>query len=434
MDILLVNPNQNNEWRHVDSGLASLESYLQNNGVQCTTIHSSELDSYTNLAPVIGIKVLHESYAEAQRVSKTLHDKTIIWGGVLPTSQPEYILRENEEVDYAVLGEGEERLLQLFRNLHEPQSIAKMDGIAYRVIGEIKVNAATTRMDLDKLTIPTKWTVKNFEGRQQAMVEVGRGCYGKCIYCPEPNKMTFKSAEKVVEEIKYWYDKNINWFELGAVNSIVNGRLLSEIIDILENEKMHVSLELWGRSNDVVKNKAILQRMYESDFVTLSGIQIGIEANTQHALDLLEKGTTPQENRSAMEIIAEFNEKHIDKMARTFPTIILFPHYDMNVDDFVENARFFGDYRPMFFTHLLGFAGTKVWHDMKNRGFEERKDRGGEIRSYTFSDAKVDKLFGKMIRSLKENPDPGKIIEQQLMAFYNSGDIKQAVMNFIAQN
>jgi len=440
-DIILINPDRLTGSQKTNIGLASIESFLNHNGLTCATIDSSEIGDYIDQAGVFGISVLDHTYIAARDLTEKLRDKTVIWGGRTPTAIPEFVLKENPGIDYVVLQEGEKRLLALLRSFKQPEMFDGIDGIAYRNRqNKIVIRGPERFLDMDELPIPTDRVVFNY----LVFIELTRGCYGKCGYCQEVHKMRFKSAKKAGEEIDYWYNKGFRQFYVGNANSIANGRLLLEFIEEIEKRKLSVELSLVGRPDDVLRNYDVLKKIFKSKIVRLFSIEIGIETNVQYILDLLGRGTTTEINRKAINALIDLKKQY--SPGTTIQTnIILFSHFDMTIDDFVENARFIGDYgcsRDTLAGQLYGVANTPVWEEMKRRGFKQEKRLGLRIWDYAFTDKDVNRLFRKLFGEpfkevIGKDKSPLNFIKllhechDKVMDFYRSGNIKTAVMDFI---
>ena len=436
-DIILINPDTMSSTPNTNIGLASLESFLKNKGLSCLTIKGWEINNYLDKSEVFGISVLDHTYVTAQKLTQRLRDKTVIWGGWTAKALPEFILKENPGVDYVVLGDGERCLVRLLGSLQAPEKLREIDGIAYRDDRNlIAVRSPIEFMDMNELSFPTDLAVFN----DLVYFELTRGCYGHCNFCQEVSKMRFKSAQRAAEEIEYWNGKGYSCFYIGNANSIANGHLLREFLQELEGRDLQVALMLVGRPNDVLRNHEILKMFFKSKTVQLTNIEIGFEANTQYALDLLGRGTTPELNREAIEALISLKERY-SPSTDIHANIILFPHFDMTIDDFVENVRFIGDYQCSKSTmtpHLIGIANTPVWHEMKARGFEVQKTAGLRIWEYPFSDRDVQRLFRKLIEIPLRESQYGVSyatmwypLHDKLLDFHNAHDIKNAVMDFL---
>jgi len=439
-DIILINTGSITPAENSNAGLASLESYLNYNGFSCVTIKEGEIDNHIDESEIFGISVLDHTYVTSQKLTQRLRDKTVIWGGWTATALPEFVLKENPGVDYVVLEEGERRLLRLLESFRDHEKFCEIDGVAFRdERGKIVVRPPTEFMEMNELCLPTELAVLG----DLVFVELSRGCYGKCAYCQEVRKMRFKAARKAAGEIEYWNRKGYRHFYIGGANSIANGRLLREFVEELEQMDLRVELGLVGRPEDVLRNHDVLEKIFKSRTIRLFAVEVGIEANTQHALDLLRRGITPQINRKAIDGLVRLRERNSPSTA-IHANIILFPHFEMTMDDFVENARFIGDYRCSrnnVAPYLFGLANTPVWYEMKSRGFRMQQGYGLKITGYPFSDRDVDRLFRKLIwipsKDWIHDCSPVNFLEimhqyhDKVMTFYNSGDIKSSVMDFV---
>lgn len=447
MDIILVNINST---IMTNSGLAIIDPYLKKNGFRSMVINSSEIEMYLDKADIFGISVMDHTFVAAQELTRLLKNKTVIWGGWTTTALPEYILKENPGVDYAILQEGEKRLVNLLKSFKQPEFFDGIDGIAYRDDkNKIIIRPPCEFVDMNELPISNDLAVLG----DIVFIEVSRGCYGGCDYCQEEIKMRFKNTHKIVKEIGYWYNRGYRTFHLGNANSISKGSLLRKLLSELEKKGkgLSINIRLVGRPEDVVRNRDVITQIFKSKTVHLNTVTVGIEANTKHALDLLGRGTNPEINDKAISLLISLREKYSpDTIIQG--NMILFSHYDMILDDLVENIKFIGNYgcsRDTISPQLHGLAGTPIWHNMKTMGFKESKKLGLRVFDYPFSDKDVDKLYKKLVHGLIKKivrganekngnkiTDSDRIsltvqVHDKFMEFYNSGDPRKAVMEFI---
>lgn len=441
-DIILVNLNSLafNPREICNLGLAAIEPYLKRNGISCDVISLHEVDSYLEQSEVFGVSVLDYTYVAARKLAKKLKDKTVIWGGWTATSIPELILKNIPEVDYVILREGEKRLSNLLKSFNQPEIFNDIDGIAYRQEdNKITVRPPTDLLNLDDLPIAGKLAAMN----DIVFVEMSRGCYGRCKYCQEVFKMRFKNAKRIADEIEHWYDKGYKRFYIGNANSLVNGKLLKELLSEIETRKLFITAYFVGRPDDVLRNLHILEAYFKSKVIDLEALEIGIEANTQHLLDLIGRKTTPLINKQAMESLNDLKKRYSSN-TRIHANFILFSHYDMTMDDFIENVRFLGDFnssRDTMSLNLYGISNTPIWKDMKKRGFKEQNIVGMQISDYPFTDKQVDRLFNTLVRkplakiintgSRKQHFNFQQQCHDKALEFYHSPNILNSIMDFI---
>ena len=132
----------------------------------------------------IGFSVWSYNYLWACELSKYLKQISkakIIFGGIHVTSCPEEVMK-NKDIDYVVLGEGEETIIDIVENpdkKHIPGAWLRW--------GEdiIKNPMRRLLLDLDKLPIPDKepFLKKAPYLREKYYCVVGRGCPFGCTFC-----------------------------------------------------------------------------------------------------------------------------------------------------------------------------------------------------------------------------------------------------------
>ncbi|MFA4955765.1 MAG: radical SAM protein [Candidatus Methanoperedens sp.] len=119
----------------------------------------------------------------------------VVMGGAHPSSVPYDVLRY-ENVDFVVIGEGEETLLELAGALKKKSDFYGIDGLGYRINGTVTVNPKTGFIkDLDALPFPARHLLPmeryyeigeshgGLKRSRYASIITSRGCPGKCVYC-----------------------------------------------------------------------------------------------------------------------------------------------------------------------------------------------------------------------------------------------------------
>jgi radical SAM superfamily enzyme YgiQ (UPF0313 family) len=180
-------------------GLLSIDSYLGKHGY-----HDVELENYFGCdwrkieerlyrihPDILGISCTTDSRGFCWRLAelmKTIHPKVkVILGNVHATFFPRQIL-ENYPVDFCVLSEGEETMLELVRAIEAgKKDLGDILGLAWRdpETGEIHVNRQRPLMsDLDHIPInPKRRIFLNVAGKRQANMMSSRGCPFACGFC-----------------------------------------------------------------------------------------------------------------------------------------------------------------------------------------------------------------------------------------------------------
>lgn len=154
---------------------------------------------------VIGFSILHANRwggVEIARVAKRIDSAvTIVFGGVGATHLWEHFLKHFPEVDYIVLGEGENTFLKLVDRL-DGRTVAdwgSIAGIAFRKNGQpFRTAAPEPVSDLDALPLPAQYF-------DYAHLSLARGCVSNCRFCGSPgfwgHRVRYHSTDYFVKQL-----------------------------------------------------------------------------------------------------------------------------------------------------------------------------------------------------------------------------------------
>jgi len=249
--------------------------------------------------------------------------KTVM-GGIHPTILPEETL-SHENVDFAVLGEGEATTIKLLRRINKgANDFSNIDGFGWKLRNHVTVNPKTTFIqDLDKIPFPARhlFPMKEyFNARRSARWETGkesvsnpqrntvitsRGCPFTCTFCSIHASWGYKwrsrSPRNVVDEIKdmtQTYGTNQVSFE--DDNLTLNRERMMKICRLILGEKLEIQ---WDTPNGVsvqTLDKELLTLMKRSGCRTL---KFGIESGDPHLLsNVIHKPLTINKVRQVVEL------------------------------------------------------------------------------------------------------------------------------------
>ncbi len=171
---------------------------------------------------LVGISFLTVAYERAFNLCKDLKkempDATFCAGGVHTTVKPQDTLKEFD-LDFIVVGEGEDTIVEVCEKLEKKEGLADVNGIMYRENGEVIVTANRDMIkDLDSIPFPARHLIdmtpylkppgiiRGYAEKNQTTIVTSRGCPFKCIYCGSHNvfgrRTRRRSVKNVVDEIE----------------------------------------------------------------------------------------------------------------------------------------------------------------------------------------------------------------------------------------
>jgi len=204
-------------------GVLSIASFLKRKGHEVKIIDrntekvrlNSLLDEFNPDA--VGVSVMSaRGVTDAVKISKAVKTRGIpvIWGGQMPSLQPEMALT-CEYVDYLSVGEGEYTWLDILNALSSSGNITEIPGIAYRCSdGGVKMVPCREFADLKDIGMldfsllkMEKYTQNYLGCKKMVYLYSAKGCPGNCAFCSNTffHKSRFRKrpTEYVIRELKY---------------------------------------------------------------------------------------------------------------------------------------------------------------------------------------------------------------------------------------
>jgi len=337
--LLLTNPLKRSrhlgswrEGRGMDSfnyGMACIAAVAENAGydVECLDLFhrdlsDEQLEQYAAAGgyDVVGITFFTPQTDLAQRtavaVRRALPGCKIVYGGIHVTSVPEETLRDVPEVDVCVVGEGDFAFTDLLDRWRDGRDIGEVDGIVYRSNGEIKFSKHREAIrDLDVLPTPAYHlfpmreytTSPNVTYRNPTVsFQVTRGCPYKCNFCEYltvgGSKIRHKSVPRIIEEIRYLRDHfGYRGMVFRDSTLTVKRNLMVELCEALIEHRIDMAWMCYSRT-DCKRPRELFRLMKRAGCWQVG---FGCESGNQKTLDLLDKGTTVEQNRDTVRIAYE---------------------------------------------------------------------------------------------------------------------------------
>ena len=246
---------------------------------------------------LVGITAMTPTFhgaLEAARIAKTHNRKTLI-GGVHMSIYAEETL-SYQEVDFGIVGEGEETIVELCSALNEGQDYSSIEGLCYkRDDDSIKVGRARIVQDITKLPMPSYHLLpmekySSIIGMKPVSTMMGsRGCPYKCGFCfktPSDKKYRTRSAENIADEIEYLI-KNYKVREVMFYDDIMPKAYARGLSNEIIKRNIKINWQTPQRVNLV--NPELLKLMAKAGCHIL---RFGVEQGDPDMMRLVEKKTT----------------------------------------------------------------------------------------------------------------------------------------------
>ena len=166
-------------------------------------------DFLDDSAPVISISCLSRELPYCVLLSYELKrkypEKKIILGGNGPSGVGENLISAFPFIDFVVIGEGEETIVELMEAIENKREVSSVKGIVFRKDGTVTVTPGRERIkELDNLPLPA-YDLVDMNKYDEIYLSCSRGCPYRCTFCSQASfwdkQMISKGTEKIFEEL-----------------------------------------------------------------------------------------------------------------------------------------------------------------------------------------------------------------------------------------
>ena len=256
-------------------------------------------------------------------ITKAVGNIPVIIGGAHSCALPHETL-EDKNIDYVVIGEGEETLSLLLKNIEKNETPDHIDGLCFKKNGNLIINPKQQYISkLDELPFPARHLFsmdkyinsKKIHGFQlkrtpYTTMITSRGCPNRCVFCAIHSiwgrKWRSRNPIKVVDEIEYLVKEyGIREIHFEDDNISLSKTRMSKICDEICNRKLDIS---WATPNGISVNtldRDLIAKMKKSGCYRLF---LAIESGNQFVLDhIIKKGLSLEKVKAVNSILKEFD-------------------------------------------------------------------------------------------------------------------------------
>jgi anaerobic magnesium-protoporphyrin IX monomethyl ester cyclase len=407
-------PSKDNSiFRFPPLGVGYVAASLKKHGVlvelvDCTFLsHDEAVEKVKRSNPqIIGIYSMFSMKKSSLELARLLKDDCdlLVAGGPLPTLDPADFL---EVFDVAVIGEGEQTLVDLVDCLDKGLEFSRVKGIAYKDRGEVRFASPRGFVeDLDCLPFPSRnlfdneaykrYYAKRF-GYTTTPLITSRGCPFSCDFCSRPvfgASFRLRSAGNIVDEVvsvaELGYDRV--WFADDCFT--LDREHLVNVCDEMIRRGADVGWECLSRVDTM--DKEVAAKMRQAGCVR---VFFGIESGNDCVLALMKKQVTVEQARRAV---------YVAKAAGLQVGAFFIVGYPGESDKTVLDTVRFASGLPLdylSFTLAYPIPGTALFERVKGNGgvlvedWEEPKNwsliRHKLLYEAGFSEAKLKFAIGK---------------------------------------
>lgn len=331
------------------------------------------------------------AYRVAEIIKSVNKNIKVIFGGAHATAEPEKVLI-NKNVDFVVLGEGENAIVPLLKAIEKGKQLDTLESIAFRNReSEIILKPRKTFVDVNNLPYPARHLFqmeKYFSaGQRHGMrkskgikyrsisILTSRGCPFKCSFCSAyqlfGRKYRTRDAEDVLNEI----DELVNVYKaediyLADDQFLLNQKRIFNILDGIIDRNYNVTIDAPNGISPWLLNEKIIRKMKKAGF---RKIRLAIESGNKLVLkDMINK---PVKTDKLPEIVSILRKYKLEVNA-----FIVVGNISNNrvetfsqMKDTFELMRKLKIRRPVV-SYLSPHPGSAIFEIAKNKGYMKEED------------------------------------------------------------
>lgn len=431
---------------HPHVGIAYLTAFLKKRGYQIAIFDEGLEKDKRNLfeaikkfqPDIIGITIYSFCFDQALKTIRTLKKRykiPVILGGPHVSAVKGEALRTTK-ADFAMAGEAEYGFLSFLGEMvKNKQDFSKVPNLIWRLEKKIIENSpAPLIKDLDGLPFPD---YEAFDLRKYAYFApktlsllTSRGCPYGCTYCSVRLSMGRgfrpRSPENVLAEIKYWYDKGYNGFDINDDCFTFDLDRAEKICEAVIKENLKIHFQLY---NGIRVDRVSLPLLRKMKKAGCTFIAYGCEAGNERILKSIHKGITLDQVRKAVKwankaginnavnfIVGHAQETFADaldslKFAESLPTNYvnfynLVPYPGTEAYEWaLQNAKFI--YPKKSYLEKISYGNNLPIYETKEFTKEERElaiEKGRALYEKKLIQFRLGKVLGFLVFSLSRFP------------------------------
>jgi anaerobic magnesium-protoporphyrin IX monomethyl ester cyclase len=345
-------------------------------------IEEVKLEVRKRAPEIVGITCSSLTYARCVETAKAVKEAypscRVVVGGPHPSYMPQTML-QHEEIDYVVIGEGEQAMVELAGSIMkgEEDTVAKIPGVACRIGGEVVKNAPEFISDLDQVPFPARHllpmqmydrALSYLSVKPVDTMSILRGCPYKCAYC-ETRELwgtTCRafSPQRVMDEIKHMVE---NYGSKGIYfvgdNFTINKKRTAELCGLIRNNRIDVEWTCETRADLI--SKELLVEMKSAGCQT---IFFGVESGSPPILQKLDKNINLQEVEHAFELCRQVGIRTATSFMLGIP--------DETVSDMKATFRFAKRLGADWcqFNIYVACPGSRLYDEVMSQGLYDQVD------------------------------------------------------------
>ncbi|KML32622.1 B12-binding domain-containing radical SAM protein [Rossellomorea marisflavi] len=220
---------------------------------------------------------------------KIMPDVKIILGGPEVTYDVPYWLERLTDVDFIILGEGEESFKQFLTEANGDEDWDKVAGIAYMKDGKPVIRPQSNKIDLREVPSPFRFE-EDLEqlSKRVTYIETSRGCPFRCQFCLSSIEVGVRyfDREKVKEDIRFLMQNGVKTIKFVDRTFNISRSYAMEMFQFLIDEHLPGTVFQFEITADIMRPE-VIEFLNQNAPAGLFRFEIGVQSTNDETNDLV---------------------------------------------------------------------------------------------------------------------------------------------------
>ncbi|PLS02810.1 B12-binding domain-containing radical SAM protein [Neobacillus cucumis] len=252
-------------------------------------------DLYQAKPDVIGFSCyiwnIEETLKVVNMLKKVDPSILIVLGGPEVTYDTVEWMEKNPDVDFIVIGEGEQTFKQLLNEISTSKEYRNVHGIAYRENGQVKTTLQMNKLDLKELPSPYRFPEDISDlGKRVTYIETSRGCPFSCQFCLSSIEVGVRyfDREKIKADIRYLMENGAKTIKFVDRTFNISRSYALEMFRFLIDEHLPGTVFQFEITADIMRPE-VIEFLNQEAPNGLFRFEIGVQSTNDYTNELVRR-------------------------------------------------------------------------------------------------------------------------------------------------